>query len=114
MFNNVKGKVYSIPQILFSSSSSNYDHNYRHHFPLKIYLPKFDGQLNIKEFLDWFVEAERFFEHTKIAEVKNFKLGVHKLKGKAYALWEQLQMIRTQLRKDPIETWKNMKKYLKE
>ena len=56
---------------------------------------------------------ERFFEDRNIAKKKQVKFVCRKLKGSAWAWWEQLQRMRTRLGKDPIQHWEKMKKYLK-
>ena len=80
-----KGKVYSIPQGSFSSSSRNYEDDDRYECPCFIDLVEFDGRLNIKEFLDWLVEVGRFFEYRNITEGKQVKFVASKLKGSARA-----------------------------
>ena len=74
---------------------------------------EFSGQLHIKEFLDWLIEVESFFEDRNIPRRKQVKFVSRKLKGSAWAWWEQLQRMRTWLGKDPIQDWEKMKKYLK-
>ena len=71
--------------------------------------PEFSGQLHIKEFLDWLIEVESFFEDRNFPKRKQVKFVSHKLK----AWCEQLQRMRTRLGKDPIQDWEKMKKYLK-
>lgn len=35
-------------------------------FRTKVDIPSFSGSLNIKEFIDWIGEINRFFEHMEI------------------------------------------------
>ena len=57
---------------------------------------------------------ESFFEDRNIPGRKQVKFVNRKLKGSAWAWWEQLQRMRTRIRKDPIQNWEKMKKYLKQ
>ena len=57
--------------------------------------------------------VKKFFEYKDTTERKKVKFVVHKLRGSAWAWWEQLQRMRTQLRKDPIKSWEKLKNYLK-
>ena len=108
-----QGKVLSNPQHLFSCTSRNHGSDDRLKCPLVVEFSEFSGQLHIEEFLDWLIEVERFFEDRNIAKKKQFKFVESKLKGEAWAWWEQLQRMRTRLGKVPIEDWIKMKKYLK-
>ena len=108
-----KGKVLSVPQVLFSYTSVNHSND----DGLKCHMindfPEFSGQLHIKEFLDWLIEVESFFEDQNLSKRKQVKFVSCKLKGSAWAWWEQIQRMRIRLRKDPIQDWEKMKKYLK-
>ena len=98
MLNNVKRKAFFYPLSSLSFSSSNNDNCDRHKCLLKIDMLKFHGHMNIDGFLDWLVEVERFFQHTKIAQAKKVKLVARKLKGSAWAWWKQIQRMHTQLK----------------
>ena len=104
-----KGKYHSLP---LSTSGIHYNHD-MHEALLKNDFPEFSGQLHIKEFLDWLIEVESFFEDQHIPKKKQVKFVSRKLKGSAWAWWEQLQRMRTRLVKDPIQDWEKTKKYLK-
>ena len=104
-----KGKYHS----LSSYTSGLHYSNDMHEDLLKNDFPEFSGHLNIEEFLDWLMEVGRFFEDRNIAKKKQVKFVCRKLKGSAWAWWEQLQRMRTRLGKDPIQHWEKMKKYLK-
>ena len=75
-----KGRVYSITQILFSSSSKNHDTDDKLKCPLIIDFPELYRYFSIKEFLDWLVNAERLFEYETISEGKQVKFVARKLK----------------------------------
>ena len=79
-----KGKVLSIPQVLFSYTSGNHSND----VGLKCHMVndflEFSGQLHIKEFLDWLIEVESFFEDRNIQKKKQVKFVSRKLKGSAW------------------------------
>ena len=107
-----QGKLYSIPKIIYSCTPRNHDSDNRYRCPLVFDFAQLDGNFYI-EFLDWLVVIERFFESGCIAEKKHVKFVESKLKGKAWAWWEQLQRMRTRLGKVPIQNGIKMKKYMK-
>ena len=108
-----KEKVLSIPQVLFSYTSGYHRIDDGVKCQMVVDFSEFSGQLHIKEFLDWLIEVESFFEDQNIPKRKQVKYVSRKLKGSAWAWWEQLQRMRTRLGKDPIQDWEKMKKYLK-
>ena len=63
-------------------------------FHMKMDLPSFNGQLQIKGFLDWLAVVKRFFDYMEIPEDKKVKLVAYRLMGGAYAWWELLQLTR--------------------
>lgn len=81
-------------------------------FRLKADLPSFNGNFNIEEFLDWMAEVERFFEYAEIPDHKQVKLVAYRLKGGASSWWEQMQVQRRRLGKQPIRLWPKMKRML--
>ena len=108
-----KGKVLSVPHVLFSYTCGNHSNDDRLKCHMINDFPEFSGQLHIKEFLDWLIEVESFFEDKNLPKRKQVKFVSCKLKGSAWAWWEQLQRMRIRLKKDPIQDWEKMKKYLK-
>ena len=58
----LKGKVLSIPQVLFSYTSGNHSNDDWLKCRMVNDFLEFSGQLYIKEFLDWLIEVESFFE----------------------------------------------------
>jgi hypothetical protein len=66
----------------------------QHMFRMKMDLPSFNGQLQIKGLLDWLVLVERFFDYMDIPEDKKVKLVAYRLLGGASAWWEQLKSTR--------------------
>ena len=97
-----KGKYDYLP---LSTSGIHYNHDMHEHL-LKNDFLEFSGHLNIEEFCQWLFEVERFFEKR---DRKKVNFVAHKLRKNAWDWWEQLQRMRTRLRKDPIESWEKMK-----
>ena len=60
---------------------------------IKVKIPSFSENLNIKSFLDWFYKVEKFFDMAYIHKEKHVKFIAYKLKGGASAWWD-LQITR--------------------
>ena len=50
----------------------------------------FHGKLQIKEFLDWISEVEKFFDFKEVVEERQVKLVLYKLRSGATVWWEKL------------------------
>ena len=72
----------------------DYGREESHEYQMKIDLSSFNGHLHIKDFLDWVMEVERFFDYMSIHEDRKVKLVAYKFKGGAFAWWEKLQISR--------------------
>jgi len=55
-------------------------------YRMKIKILSFSGNLDIKSFLDWVYEVEKFFDMAYVPEEKHTKFRVYKLKGRT-ATW---------------------------
>uniref|UniRef100_A0A2N9GRT7 Retrotransposon gag domain-containing protein n=1 Tax=Fagus sylvatica TaxID=28930 RepID=A0A2N9GRT7_FAGSY len=77
-------------------------------------LPEFHGSLSSKDFVDWLNTMERVFEFHEVPEAKKTKLVAIKLRGRASAWWEQLQVQRLRCSKAKVQLWVKMKKKLSE
>ena len=62
---------------------------------MKVELPSFNGNVSIKEYLDWVSEVEKFFDYMGTADDKQVCLVAYKLKGGAFAWWDRVQLNRT-------------------
>ena len=79
---------------------------------MKIKILSFSGNLNIKSFLDWIYEVEKFLDMTYIPEEKHVKFVTYKLKGGVAAWWDNLQITWRRQGKLPVMIWKRMKQLL--
>ncbi|GKB41722.1 putative CCCH-type zinc finger family protein [Tanacetum coccineum] len=81
---------------------------------IKVEIPDFSGTLKAEEFIDWLNTVERVFEFKDAPENRKVKWVAIKLKGRASAWWEQLQLMRERRGKQKIVSWDKMKKKLQE
>ena len=72
---------------------------------IKLDLPKFQGSLNPKEFVDWLNQIESIFEYYEVQDSKKVKLVSIKQRGRTLAWWEQLQVQRVRRGKGKIREW---------
>ena len=79
---------------------------------LKVEVLEFDGNLNLKNYLDWVQAIERIFELKEYNDEKAFKLIILKLKGYASLWYEQLKKSRAREAKSKIKTWLKLKKHM--
>ncbi|GJU39383.1 RNA-directed DNA polymerase [Tanacetum coccineum] len=79
---------------------------------IKADIPTFSGSLNIEDFLDWVSETEKYFELMDIPEDSQVKYVAYKLRGAASSWWDNLQTGRRHQRKQPIRTWRKMKRVM--
>ena len=59
---------------------------------MKIELPSFNGNISIEEYLDWVSEVDNFFDYMDTADDKQVCLVAYKLKGKASAWWDHVEL----------------------
>ena len=62
---------------------------------MKVELPSFNGNISIEEYLDWVREVENFFDYMGTVDDKQVCLMAYKLKGRASAWWDHVQLNRT-------------------
>ena len=75
----------------------------------KIELPKFYGTLYHEEFMDWLNQVESIFDFHDVPDSKKVKLISIKLRERASAWWEQLQVQRVRRGKRKVQDWCKMK-----
>jgi hypothetical protein len=81
---------------------------------VKIDVSEFSGVLIPDDLIDWINHVECVFEYHDIPNHKKVKLVGTKLKGRASAWWEQIQMQRVRFDKKKIQDWNKMKTKLQE
>jgi hypothetical protein len=80
----------------------------------KVELPDFHGSLNPDEFMDWIHTVERVFDYHEAPDSRKAKLVAVRLKGRASAWWEQLQVQCVRRGKGKVKTWTKMRQKLQE
>ncbi|KAK4581406.1 hypothetical protein RGQ29_024882 [Quercus rubra] len=73
---------------------------------------EFQGSLKPEDFVYWLNTVERVFDYYEVIDEKKVKLVAIRLKGRASAWWEQLQIPRQRSGKVKIKSWEKMKKKL--
>ncbi|KAG8635970.1 hypothetical protein MANES_16G085001v8 [Manihot esculenta] len=58
---------------------------------MTVYIPYFNGNLKIEDFLDWIAKIERYFKYAKTLTEMRVKLVVCRLKRMALTWWERVQ-----------------------
>ena len=54
-------------------------------FRLKVDIPYFNSNLNIKDFIDWLADIDKFFDYMEVLEEMRVRLVACRLKGGAFA-----------------------------
>jgi hypothetical protein len=71
-------------------------------------IPMYEGNLDVKELLDWIRDLEKYFDYEDVEEDKKFKHVVTRLKGHATLWWDDLQSDRHCKGKKKIKSWDRM------
>ena len=79
----------------------------------KVEIPKFEGQLNSDEFIDWMNTVERVFEYKDVPNDKKVNLIALKLYKYASIWWSNVLSKRSKKGKGKIRSWRKMKEKLK-
>ena len=79
---------------------------------MKVKLPSFNGNISIEEYLDWVSEVEKFFNYMGSTNDKHVYLVAYKLKGRASAWWDCVQLNCNRKRKIPMRSWRRMKRLM--
>eukprot|EP00253_Pinus_taeda_P026966 PITA_26966 len=77
-------------------------------------LPTYDGSLSADVLLDWLSEVNKYFEFEETSEDKQVKFAATKLKGHASLWWDNIQVERKRLHKQPIKKCPRMEAKMKE
>ena len=79
----------------------------------KVEIPKFEGQLNPDEFIEWMNTVERVFEYKDVPDDKKVKLIALKLRKYASIWWSNVVSKRARKGKNKIRSWRKMREKLK-
>ena len=79
---------------------------------MKVDIPSFSRNLDIKSFMDWIYEVDKFFDMTYFLMEKQVKFVAYKLRGGAATWCDQLQISRIRQGKQPVMIWRRMKQLL--
>lgn len=92
------------------NENSRNNNDYR----VKADIPLFYGTMGVEEFLDWQIDVDRFFDVMSVPENKQVRMVAIRLKSTAAVWWDKLVMQRKRQRKEPIKTWRRMKRLMLE
>ena len=89
--------------------------NYRgdDEYKLKVYIPNFSGDLDIKRIFNCLIEVDKFFEYTKFPEDIKVKFVAYKLKGRASVWWDRLREMRMREGRGLVQIGRKMKQLLR-
>jgi hypothetical protein len=73
-------------------------------------IPKFQGDQQPKEFLDWVLAVEEVFEFNRAPNERRVSLVVHTFRGRVVAWWQQLKKNRVRQGKLKINSWEHLLK----
>jgi hypothetical protein len=74
----------------------------------KMDIPMYEGNLDVKELLDWIRALDKYFDYEDVEEYKKIKHVVTRLKGHAALWWDELQANRHYKSKHKIKSWDRM------
>ena len=101
-----------------SEEENTEDYDKRHgkssEYKINIDIVDFYGGMHVKEFLDWILDVENFFQYMRIPHGKKVKFVAFKLKGAASAWWQNVQNQRRVAGKPLIKSWSRMQRMMKE
>jgi hypothetical protein len=80
----------------------------------KMYIPVYEGNLDVEELLDWIRDLDTYFDYEDVKEYKKVKHVVTILKGHATLWWDELQADRRCQGKQKIKSWDRMIAKMKE
>ena len=78
----------------------------------KVEIPKFKGQLNPDDFLDWLSTVERVFKYKDMLDDKKVKLVALKRRRCASIWWNNILSKRARKGKGKIHSWRKMRSKL--
>ncbi|GJX56938.1 transposon ty3-I gag-pol polyprotein [Tanacetum coccineum] len=90
-----------------------YGYSERKSYRVKVEIPNFFGNLNIKAVLDWLYEVDMFFDIMEVLKEEQVKVVAYKLRRGAGAWWQRKQDNRRAQGRRPMDTWMRMIRMIK-
>src|SRR3954464_3521156 len=75
---------------------------------LKFSIPRFEGSVDVKEFLNWELKMEQLWHLHDFTEDKKIKLASSEFDGYALLWWNGLVSTRREANDMPITSWREM------
>ena len=70
--------------------------------------------MGVEEFMDWHIDVDRFSEVMNVPENRQVKMVAIRLKNTVAVWWDKNVVQRKRQRKEPIKTWRIMKRLMLE
>ena len=81
---------------------------------VKVKIPTFKGTYDLEVYLEWEMKVEQVFSCYNYNEEKKIKLASLEFEGYALVWWNQVRNDVERMRKPLINTWQDMKSFLRE
>ena len=80
---------------------------------LKFSIPKFEGSIDVEEFLNWEMKIEQLWRLHEYTDDKKIKLASYEFDGYALLWWNGLVSARREANLVPISTWQEMLRHMR-
>ncbi|XP_020582538.1 uncharacterized protein LOC110026087 [Phalaenopsis equestris] len=80
---------------------------------IKMRIPSFQGKNNPKAYLQWEKKMELVFDCHNYSKIKKVKLAAIEFSDYAIVWWDQLMLSKRRNRERPIETWEEIKVFMR-
>ncbi|KAL9659458.1 hypothetical protein QQ045_024264 [Rhodiola kirilowii] len=77
-------------------------------------IPLVYRNMRVKEFLNWQVDVDRFFDVMGVPKNIQVKMASMRLKSVPFVWWDKLVTVRQRERKGPVRTWRRHKQLMME
>ncbi|CAL9233877.1 unnamed protein product, partial [Arabidopsis halleri] len=89
------------------------DDNRRWDSGFKLDLPEFSGSLQPEDFLDWLNNIEEILDFKDVPDEQRVRLVATRLRGRAFAWWQQTKETRAREGKERVNSWAKMKRLMR-